>query len=97
MRVDKSNVTAYNHYMTYTVSITSQGQISIPIKLRRELFSDTNKAIVSVQDGKVMLEPVKDLLSLAGSLKTTKKPLSNEELHELFALSVAETYAKQQK
>ncbi|MBI3887771.1 hypothetical protein HY310_01755 [Candidatus Microgenomates bacterium] len=67
--------------MNYIVSITSQGQISLPIKLRRELFADTNKAIVFVQDGKVTLEPVRDLLGLAGSLKTKKKPLSNAALH----------------
>lgn len=80
--------------MTYTLSITSQGQISIPAKIRRELgFSKTNKAILSVANGKVMIEPVKDFLELAGSLKTNKKPLTNEQLHDLFATAVAEEYA----
>lgn len=54
--------------MTYTVSITSQGQISIPAKIRRQLKLDkTMRAIVSSQDGKVIIEPVKDILELAGS------------------------------
>ena len=72
--------------MTYTVSITSQGQINIPIKIRRELgLSKNSKAIVSVRKGEILVRPVKDFLELRGSLKTDKKSLSNEELHELFA------------
>ena len=80
--------------MTYSVSITSQGQISIPAQIRRLLgLSKTSKAIVSVENDKVMIEPVKDFLTMRGSLKTNKKPLSNEKLHDLFASSVAEEYA----
>lgn len=76
--------------MTYTVSITSQGQISIPAKIRRELgLSKNSKAIVSVRSGEIFVRPVKDFLELRGSLKTDKKPLSNEELHELFAQEMA--------
>ena len=81
--------------MTYTVSITSQGQLSLPITIRRELgFSKTNKAIISVENGKVTIEPIKDLLELGGTLKTIKKPLSNEEIHEFVAKSVTEEFAK---
>lgn len=80
--------------MTYAVSITSQGQISIPAKIRRLLgLSKKSKAIISVANGKMMIEPVKDFLELAGSMKTNKKPLSNKKLHNLFATSVAEEYA----
>ncbi len=81
--------------MFYTVKITSQGQISLPAKIRREFgFSKTNQALISVQDNKVTIEPVKDLLDLKGSIKTNKKPLTNEETHELFAQSVVEDYIK---
>lgn len=81
--------------MVYSVSITSQGQISIPAKIRRQLgLSKISKAIVSVANGKMIVEPVKDFLELAGSLKTNKKPLTNEQLHDFFAASVAEDYAK---
>lgn len=80
--------------MTYAVSITSQGQISIPVKIRRQLgLSKTSKAIVSVENDKVMIEPVRDFLAMRGSLKTNKKPLSNKELHDFLAASVAEEYA----
>lgn len=83
--------------MIYTVSITSQGQISIPAKIRRELgLSKTKKAIVSVENGKMTIEPVKDLLELAGSLKTNKKPLSNRELHDLFGTYLVEEATKGQ-
>lgn len=85
-------------YMTYIVSITSQGQISIPVRFRRELgLNKYKKAIISEEDGRLVIEPVKDFLSLGGSLKTNKKPLSNRELHEFVAKAVAEEYAKKLK
>jgi AbrB family looped-hinge helix DNA binding protein len=60
--------------MTYTVAITSQGQISIPAKIRRQLgLNKTMRAVVSSQGGKVIIEPVKDILELAGSFKTKAK------------------------
>lgn len=84
--------------MTYLVSITSQGQISIPSKIRKELgFSKNKKALISVEQGKVILEPVRDILELRGSLKTTKIPLTSEQLHNLFASSIATDYAKKIK
>lgn len=58
----------------YTVTITSQGQISIPAKIRRQLGLDkTKKALLTVEENRVIIEPVKDLLELAGSLKTNVK------------------------
>ena len=68
------------------VTITSQGQISIPAKIRRQLGLNKNsKAIVSTDGEKIIVEPTKDLLDLAGSLKTNKKPLSNKKLHDMFS------------
>lgn len=53
------------------VSITSQGQISIPAPIRRKLGLDKLKrAVVTEKDGKLLIEPVKDLLDLKGSLRT---------------------------
>ncbi|MBI2039719.1 AbrB/MazE/SpoVT family DNA-binding domain-containing protein [Candidatus Microgenomates bacterium] len=84
--------------MIYTVSITSQGQISIPAKLRRKLgFEKNRQAFIEEKDGKLVLEPVKDLLELRGSLKTNKKPLSSHQLHELFADYIAKEYARKNK
>lgn len=60
--------------MTYTVSITSQGQISIPSKLRKQLgLEKTKKALVSEQGGKIVVEPIKDLLELEGAFSTKIK------------------------
>lgn len=84
--------------MTFTVSITSQGQISIPAKLRRKLgLEKKRKAFVTEQNGKIVIEPVKDFLELAGSLKTEKKPLSNQELHDLFGTYLAQEAVKRLK
>ena len=49
------------------------------------VYDLNGKAILSVHEGTILLTPVKDLLELKGSLKTHKKPLSNEELHDFFA------------
>lgn len=84
--------------MVYTVSITSQGQISIPAKLRRKFGLDkSGKVIISEESDKLILEPVEDFLSLKGSLKTSKKPLSNKELDDIVAEAVAEEYAQKLK
>lgn len=59
--------------MTYTVSITSQGQISIPAPLRRKLgLNKFKKAIIKEEKGKMLIEPIKDLIDLKGSLKVDK-------------------------
>ena len=80
--------------MLYIVSITSQGQISIPSKIRQELgLTKKKKALVSIEDGRMVIEPVKDFLGLRGSVKTNKKALSSEEIHEQFADSVSAEYA----
>ena len=72
--------------MNYTVSITSQGQLSIPAQIRRELgFNIARKGMVTVQNGKVIIEPIKDLLELKGSLYTAKKPLTTGQLHKILA------------
>lgn len=81
--------------MVYTVSITSQGQISIPAKLRRKLGLDkSGKVIISEESDKLILEPVEDFLSLKGSLKSSKKPLSNQELDEIMAKAVVKEYIR---
>lgn len=84
--------------MSYTVSITSQGQISIPTTLRQRLGLEKNtKAFVTEQDGKLIVEPVKDFLELRGSIKTNKKSLSNKQLHEIIANAVADEYTQKLK
>ncbi len=66
-------------YMAYVVSITSQGQISIPAQIRRDLNLDkTRKALITIQGNKAVIEPLKDLLELKGSFKTKIKADSDK-------------------
>lgn len=79
--------------MTYTVSITSQGQISIPAPIRRKLgLNKSKKALVREQNGKLLIEPVEDLLDLKGSLKTTKK-ISSKKIRHVFEEHLAKKSA----
>jgi len=57
----------------YISTVTRQGQISIPAKLRRKMDIDRKKVMISEANGKIVIEPVADLLDLAGSFKTNKK------------------------
>jgi len=58
----------------YIVTVTSQGQITIPAKIRRQLgFGKSKKALVSEQRGKIVIEPSRDILDLQGAFKTDKK------------------------
>lgn len=71
MYVDKVNEYLYSKCMSYTVSITSQGQISIPAPLRKKMgLNKFERALVTEKEGKLIIEPVKDLLELRGTLKT---------------------------
>lgn len=71
--------------MNYIVSITSQGQISIPMPLRKKYdFDKFRKAIVSsTNEGNLIIEPFPDLLSLKGIIKTKKK-VSLKQVREDF-------------
>ena len=76
--------------MTYTVSITSQGQISIPVHFRQKLgLNKKSKAFVTEQKGKLIIEPVKDFLECGGSLKTKIKA-SPHQVREAFEKYLAE-------
>lgn len=60
--------------MLYPVTITSQGQITIPAKLRRELDLDkTKRLILKVEDQKIIAEKEPDILDFRGIFKTNKK------------------------
>jgi AbrB family looped-hinge helix DNA binding protein len=76
----------------YTVSITSQGQISIPAKVRKELgFDKRTKAIITVEGDKMVVEPAPDFMSLKGSLhKYAKKGMPIEEIIRLEKEAVGE-------
>lgn len=66
----------------YTVSITSQGQISIPAPIRKALgFRKNSKVVASVQDGKMVVEAAPDFLSLSGVFnKYAKKGMTPSQI-----------------
>ena len=76
--------------MSYIVSITSQGQISIPAKIRKELgLSRKKKALVSVSNNKMIVEPIADFLEQGGTLKTKKKA-SSKRVRQAFEKYLAD-------
>lgn len=81
------------------MTITSQGQITIPAKLKRSLgFTKSQKANVREEDGKLIIEPVVDLLDLAGSLsKYAKKNKSIDEIMKMEKEAVGEAIAERYK
>ena len=71
--------------MIYTATVTSQGQITIPVQLRRELNLDrATLTIIKNGDNSIAIKKTPDLLSLAGSLskyaKNIDKGLSGDEI-----------------
>ncbi|KKQ37195.1 MAG: hypothetical protein US54_C0041G0002 [Candidatus Roizmanbacteria bacterium GW2011_GWA2_37_7] len=87
----------------YTATVTSQGQITIPAQLRREL--DLDRATLSITKnnrGNIEFEKVPDFLALGGSLnkyaKNINKELTEDEIikkeKEAVAEAVAEEYKK---
>ena len=60
--------------MLQIVSITSQGQITVPARFRRRLNLDRyRKASVELTNNKLVIEPIPNLMSLAGILKSKAK------------------------
>jgi len=72
-------------HMQQVVSITSQGQITIPATFRRLLQLDIYpKATVELQHQELIIKPIPDLLNLAGSLHS--KALKNKSLDQIIKL-----------
>lgn len=66
--------------MTYTVSITSQGQMCIPAPLRRKYnFTAAQKATVVDSGEGLFIKPIKDADYFMGIFKTKKKLTHKQE------------------
>lgn len=71
--------------MQQIVSITSQGQITIPASMRRRLALEKNKkALVKTEDNKIIVEPIPNIMDLAGSLKD--KAIKGKSIGEIIKL-----------
>ncbi len=89
--------------MESIVTITSQGQITIPARMRRSLgISRLGKARIKFFSNKLTIEPVKDLLEMGGILRD--RAIKNKSIQEIIELehkaverAVAERYRKKTK
>ena len=65
-------------HMQQIVTITDQGQITIPASMRRAISLNLyNKAMVKIEDKMITVEPIIDLLSLGGILINKSKKQKN--------------------
>lgn len=72
----------------YTVTITTQGQITIPSKIRKALgLNKSQKAIVNIENDRIVVEPVPDLLMLEGVL--AHKAIKNKSIDQIIKLEKA--------
>jgi bifunctional DNA-binding transcriptional regulator/antitoxin component of YhaV-PrlF toxin-antitoxin module len=71
--------------MQQIVTITDQGQITIPASMRRAISLNLyNKAMIKIEDKIITVEPIVDLLSLGGMLiNKSKKQKNIDEIIEL--------------
>lgn len=71
--------------MVYTVTITRQGQISLPAKLRRLYKFQANQKLNLRPFGErqIIIQPAGDILALRGFFKT-KKRFTKRQVREAF-------------
>ena len=71
-----------------SATITSKGQITLPVEIRRALGVGPGDRISfrKADDGRVVVEPeTLDLLTLKGSVKSSVKDVSVEEMQSAIA------------
>jgi len=71
--------------MSQIVSITSQGQITIPALIRHQLGLDKyKKAIVNIEGSKVVIKPIPNIMDLAGILNN--KAVKNKNIQAIIKI-----------
>jgi|GEM_PF-788655 len=60
--------------MTNVTTVTQKGQITLPLILRKMLaIKPYDRVLVKISDGRITIEPVKDILDLAGAVPVNSK------------------------
>lgn len=71
--------------MQRIVSITSQGQITLPASIRRLFNLDKyKKALVKAESSRIIVEPIEDITTLAGVLK--EKAIKKRKIADIIKL-----------
>ena len=71
--------------MQQIVSITSQGQITIPARIRKLLgLNKYPKATVRAENKKIIIEPIPNILTMGGLLK--KKAIKGKSIDKIIKL-----------
>lgn len=80
--------------MTLTSTITTKGQVTIPLFIREALgLLPSDKVLFIKENDKVYLRPAVDFLDLAGSIKT-KKPFDLLKMKEAAKQLVSKRHAQ---
>jgi len=83
--------------MTYTATVTSQGQITIPVEIRRKLKLDKNRKIVlKLENNTIFMESEPDIMQLSGIL--SDHAIKNKSIDEIIRIeedAVADAVAQQ--
>lgn len=82
-------------YMTYTLTVTSQGQVTIPAELRRLWnLMKRGQITITLQGKKAVVEPARDLLDYVGVFnKYAKKGMIANQVIKMEEDAVAEAAA----
>lgn len=71
--------------MQQIVSITSQGQITLPASIRRLFNLDKyKKALVKAESSRIIVEPIEDITTLAGVLR--EKAIKKRKIADIIKL-----------
>ena len=71
--------------MTYTATVTSQGQITIPVEIRRKLRLDKNRKIVlKLENNTIFMESEPDIMQLSGIL--SDRAIKNKSIDEIIRI-----------
>jgi AbrB family looped-hinge helix DNA binding protein len=80
-----------------SASVTSKGQITIPIEVREDLGLKARDRIefVKTEDGKYFIQPKKgSIMNLRGMFKWTGKPVPVEEMDQAIASHILEDWER---
>lgn len=84
--------------MKKVVTVTSQGQITIPASMRKQLnLNNSKELILTFLNGKVTMEPTKDIYQLQGALENNLLVKQKQLEYEAKKLTTQQVLKLQEK